>query len=107
MRALAVTLWSSFRMTIACTASPHSSSGMPITAHCDTAGVNESSVSSVTHGTEHIPDSVEMQIFANGHGVTESFTKIEVLDAATGVDQMAVSSRIRGIAARIAERFKL
>jgi len=70
-------------------------------------GVNESSVSSVTHGTEHIPDSVEMQIFANGHGVTESFTKIEVLDAATGVDQMAVSSRIRGIAARIAERFKL
>ena len=75
-----------------------------ITAALWQEGVKETSVSSTTHGSARIPHSVSVQVVANGRTVTEAFTKNEVLDAATGVDQMSVASRIRGIAARIAAR---
>jgi hypothetical protein len=64
--------------------------------------IKNASVSSVKQGSARIPDSMTFQIVANGRSVTEIFTKNEIFDAATGVDQMAVASRIRGIAARIA-----
>ncbi|HWS69784.1 MAG TPA: hypothetical protein VN325_44020 [Steroidobacteraceae bacterium] len=67
----------------------------------DDNGVKYTSVSRVTRGSG-LPDSIAFQITANGRSHTEPFTQTEVLDAATGVDQMAVASRIRGIAARIA-----
>jgi hypothetical protein len=65
-------------------------------------GIKSSSISKTNHGSGRIPDSTTLEVIANGSRIAEAFTKNEVLDAGTGVDQMAAASRIRGIAARIA-----
>ncbi len=54
-------------------------------------------VSSVLQGSARVPDSITFEVIANGRRSKETFTKNEVLDAGTGVDQPAVTSRIRGM----------